>query len=176
MLSPEMLLLPTIGRWLAHWESYTLSLLNLHEVMFARTIGYNFATATDDDLREAFNDWNSRVISNVPAQRLLVYNPKDGWGPLCEFLDLREPKIPFPHVNKREDMTAVLTNQLSRGAFFDRLIFNILTIFIFCCIVFTFHMLSFVHFVDDFTYFFIFVNIFCILLLVSENNSVFALI
>ncbi len=94
---------------------------SLHEVMFARTLERNFATATDDDLREAFNDWNSRVISNVPAQRLLIYNPKDGWGPLS---GPSKPKMPFPHVNKRENMTTVLKNQLSRGVFFDRLIFN----------------------------------------------------
>ncbi len=169
MLSPKMLQRPTIGRRLAHWESNTSSLLSLHEVMLARTLGYNFATATDNELREVFIDWNLRVITNVPGERLLIYNPKDGWGPLCEFLDLREPKMPFPHVNKREDMTAVLTNQLIRGAFFDRLIFNILTLIKFCCIISIFHMLPFVSLADEFTYFFLFVNITFILSCLSAK-------
>ncbi len=123
------------------------------EMLQRPTLGCNFASAIDDELREAFNDWNSRAVSFVPEERLLIFNPKDGWGSLFEFLDLREPKIFFPHVNKREDMTAVLTNQLSRGAFFDRLIFNILTLFILYAMLFIFHL------TDDLTLFFLFVNI-----------------
>jgi len=32
---------------------------------------------------------------------LLVYSIKDGWDPLCKFLDKPVPKKPFPHKNIR---------------------------------------------------------------------------
>jgi hypothetical protein len=46
--------------------------------------------------------WNQAVIDTVPAERLLVWNPKDGWEPLCELLDLPVPEQPLPHVNDTE--------------------------------------------------------------------------
>ena len=37
----------------------------------------------------------------LPPERLLVFEPKDGWNPLCDFLDKPVPaNLPFPHVNK----------------------------------------------------------------------------
>jgi len=32
---------------------------------------------------------------------LLVYNCKEGWEPLCKFLDVEVPPVPFPHENKK---------------------------------------------------------------------------
>jgi hypothetical protein len=46
--------------------------------------------------------WNQEVIDTVPAERLLVWNPKDGWEPLCEFLELDVPEQPLPNVNDTE--------------------------------------------------------------------------
>lgn len=47
--------------------------------------------------------WNQDVIDTVPADRLLVWNPKDGWEPLCEFLELDVPSQPLPNVNDTEN-------------------------------------------------------------------------
>ncbi len=136
-----------------------MSLLSLHEVMFARRLGSNFVTATNVELKEAFKNWNARVIGQVAAERLLIFNPSEGWGPLCRFLDLPEPDVPFPHANKREEMVKVLHTQLRRGVLYDRVIFNVLTLFIFCCVLLTFHMLPFEYPNGDVTYFFFFLNI-----------------
>ncbi|MEY3211422.1 MAG: hypothetical protein RIT28_1903 [Pseudomonadota bacterium] len=35
----------------------------------------------------------------IPAERLLVFEVKQGWGPLCAFLGVPEPSTPFPNVN-----------------------------------------------------------------------------
>jgi hypothetical protein len=35
----------------------------------------------------------------VPADRLLVWKPQDGFEPLCAFLELPVPDAPFPRVN-----------------------------------------------------------------------------
>lgn len=43
------------------------------------------------------------VEERVPAERLLVYEVKQGWDPLCEFLGLEAPQgEPFPHLNEGE--------------------------------------------------------------------------
>ena len=39
----------------------------------------------------------------VPKEDLLVWNVKDGWKPLCEFLQCPVPKIPIPHDNRTGD-------------------------------------------------------------------------
>ena len=33
-----------------------------------------------------------------------MYNVKDGWDPLCKFLDVPIPNIPFPHKNKKGEI------------------------------------------------------------------------
>eukprot|EP00045_Choanoeca_perplexa_P004666 m.39738 g.39738 ORF g.39738 m.39738 type:complete len:251 (-) comp12695_c0_seq1:37-789(-) len=45
----------------------------------------------------------------VPAHQLLIFNVKQGWQPLCTFLDKPVPKEPFPHVNSSADMKKIGT-------------------------------------------------------------------
>ena len=35
----------------------------------------------------------------APKDKLLVFNVKDGWEPLCQFLEVDVPNKPFPHRN-----------------------------------------------------------------------------
>ena len=46
-----------------------------------------------------FNDWVELVKAEIPAERLLVFEVKQGWGPLCRFLGVPEPQEPFPNMN-----------------------------------------------------------------------------
>ena len=39
---------------------------------------------------------------SIKKENLLVFNVKEGWGPLCKFLGVPEPKQPFPNLNSRE--------------------------------------------------------------------------
>ena len=39
----------------------------------------------------------------MPSDRLLVWNVKDGWEPLCSFLNHPIPTTPIPHDNKTGD-------------------------------------------------------------------------
>jgi hypothetical protein len=48
---------------------------------------------------EWFNRYNKEAQEYLPADRLLIYNVKEGWGPLCEFLGEPVPDEPFPHEN-----------------------------------------------------------------------------
>ena len=45
------------------------------------------------------------MIAAIPAERLLVFDVAEGWGPLCEFLDVPVPDAPFPRVNGASDFT-----------------------------------------------------------------------
>jgi len=47
---------------------------------------------------------NEEVKRRVPPERLLVYEVKEGWGPLCEFLGVPEPDEPFPRLNDAAEM------------------------------------------------------------------------
>ncbi|HEX4281096.1 MAG TPA: sulfotransferase [Solirubrobacteraceae bacterium] len=56
-------------------------------------------TFTDEGLAAAMDRWNERVKRDVPADRLLVWEPREGWGPLCDFLEVAVPDEPLPNVN-----------------------------------------------------------------------------
>ena len=39
----------------------------------------------------------------MPAEQLLIFNVKEGWKPLCDFLGVPVPDTPFPRVNSTEE-------------------------------------------------------------------------
>ena len=43
------------------------------------------------------------VRREVPAGRLIEWQPRDGWEPICSRLGLPVPETPFPHENSGED-------------------------------------------------------------------------
>lgn len=57
---------------------------------------------------ETYLAHNEDVKSRVPADRLLVYEVKEGWGPLCEFLDVAVPDGPMPHLNDATSFRAMV--------------------------------------------------------------------
>eukprot|EP01059_Diplonema_ambulator_P034274 TRINITY_DN759_c1_g2_i1.p1 TRINITY_DN759_c1_g2~~TRINITY_DN759_c1_g2_i1.p1 ORF type:complete len:230 (+),score=61.29 TRINITY_DN759_c1_g2_i1:65-754(+) len=44
------------------------------------------------------------VKRTIPSSRLLVFEAKEGWGPLCKFLGKPVPDHPFPHINEAADL------------------------------------------------------------------------
>ncbi|HUR43238.1 MAG TPA: sulfotransferase [Aestuariivirga sp.] len=52
-------------------------------------------------LTKAFIAHNEAVKAAIPAHQLLVYQVKEGWGPLCAFLGVAVPPGPFPRSNDR---------------------------------------------------------------------------
>jgi hypothetical protein len=53
---------------------------------------------------EVFERHNAEIRQRVPGVRLLVYDVKAGWGPLCEFLGVEVPDEPFPRTNDTAEM------------------------------------------------------------------------
>ena len=49
--------------------------------------------------KKFFLDWETEVKRQVPADGLLVHSAKDGWEPLCKFLEVPTPEHDYPRVN-----------------------------------------------------------------------------
>jgi hypothetical protein len=60
-----------------------------------------------DFMIDYFNRWNQLVIDTLPADRLLVFQARDGWEPLCAFLGAAVPDRPYPRVNSSDEMKAM---------------------------------------------------------------------
>jgi len=54
----------------------------------------------------AYDRHNAEVRREVPADRLVEWQPGDGWTPLCKALGVGEPDEPFPHVNTTDEFRA----------------------------------------------------------------------
>ncbi len=54
-------------------------------------------------LADGMTAFNEEVQRTVPAERLLVWEPADGWEPLCAALGVDVPAEPLPHVNDSEE-------------------------------------------------------------------------
>jgi hypothetical protein len=78
---------------------------------FGDMVGCMFA-AFDPDWRDrdaalaAYNRHNAAVRAEVPADRLVEWQPGDGWEPLCAALGLPVPDEAFPHTNSTEEFRA----------------------------------------------------------------------
>lgn len=74
----------------------------IEEIIWRGTFDGRFED--EDHAREVFQSHNNEVVRRVPPERLLVYDVKRGWGPLCEFLGVEVPDEPFPHLNDATGM------------------------------------------------------------------------
>lgn len=54
-------------------------------------------------LERAFHAHTAAVTATIPSDRLLVYQVKHGWGPLCSYLGVPVPDEPFPRTNDRSE-------------------------------------------------------------------------
>jgi hypothetical protein len=57
--------------------------------------------------KAAYERHNTEVWAEVAADRLIEWQPEDGWGPLCAGLGLPEPSDPFPLTNTTADFRAM---------------------------------------------------------------------
>jgi len=62
---------------------------------------------------EVFERHNEEVKEHVAPEKLLVYEVKEGWGPLCEFLGVEVPNTPFPHLNDTGTFRKMIRRRLA---------------------------------------------------------------
>jgi hypothetical protein len=91
------------------WHAY----IEMTRTMLFGRHGLIGTGATDEaSLADVFCRYIDEVKATVPAGRLLVWAPTDGWEPLCEFVGAPVPDQPFPHVND----SAMFQDRVVEGA------------------------------------------------------------
>ena len=100
---------------------------DIHNKMILGIDGAFQGVKSDKERMKKFDEWNQSVIDYVPKERLLVYEVKDGWAPLCKFMDAPIPDMPFFYKNKTKNM-----GHMSR---FINTMFILLIVFIITAII-----------------------------------------
>ena len=87
------------------------------EAFFAKVIAREFGEHIHDRafMLAQFERRRQEVIAAIPAPRLLVYDVREGWAPLCAWLGVPVPEAAFPHANTREEMTQIRTAMSDKG-------------------------------------------------------------
>jgi hypothetical protein len=90
---------------------FSLPLTNFYYLQYIQKIAFSAhktnPTKRNSDLETLYIEWNNHVIETVPDQRLLVYNVKEGWEPLCRFLEVPIPDDEFPFLNDSREFKKV---------------------------------------------------------------------
>ncbi len=61
--------------------------------------------SNEEDTIAYYNKWVQRMRDEIPAEKLLIHESKDGWEPLCKFLGIDDvPNEPYPRVNDTKQM------------------------------------------------------------------------
>lgn len=68
-----------------------------------------------EHLIQRFQEHIEEARNAIPASRLLIFEVKEGWGPLCEFLELPQPDGDFPFVNDEEATKDILNKIIEEG-------------------------------------------------------------
>jgi hypothetical protein len=76
-------------------------------IIAQKTFGFDFSR---DGVIAAFERHNAQVVRRIAPERLLVFDPAQGWGPLCAFLDVPVPDMAFPRTNSREEFWELISN------------------------------------------------------------------
>ena len=72
-------------------------------LMIEKTVWQNELGGKFQDREYALNFFEQRlkqVKAAVPQEKLLVHAARDGWEPLCAFLEVGVPNIPYPRLNE----------------------------------------------------------------------------
>ena len=69
----------------------------IDKTVFGEPFSYRFENR--ESAVQVFNNHVEEVKRVIPEEKLLMHFAKDGWEPLCAFLDVPVPEEPYPWVN-----------------------------------------------------------------------------
>jgi hypothetical protein len=61
---------------------------------------------SEENMIRVYEAHNEEVKRTIPKDRLLVFEAKDGWAPLCAFLGVNVPDQAYPSMNSTEEFNA----------------------------------------------------------------------
>ena len=88
-----------------HW--FSTHLTGEDEQKLVRWLIFGMTGFNEAHFREVYRNHVENFVRWAVENKVdyLMFNVKEGWGPLCRFLDVPEPKEPFPHRNARHPTT-----------------------------------------------------------------------
>lgn len=86
---------------LASYWRWLLAMVDKNSDILSVPVGMPLPPLDKKRAIESYEEHNRRVREIIPADRLLEYNVKQGWQPLCDFLEVENCPIgrPFPNTN-----------------------------------------------------------------------------
>ena len=96
-----------LGSWLGAWLMRNWSYRKYYALLDCMNVAAVSSLQTESTVlfRKKYRELNERVQTVIPKERLLVYNVKQGWEPLCMFLGCEVPQESFPWVNRGQGGT-----------------------------------------------------------------------
>jgi hypothetical protein len=80
--------------------------VQMPRAMLTKTFTPNWSQ--EADAKRAYEAHNVNVRATVPAERLVDWQPGDGWEPICHALGMPVPDAPFPHVNTTDEFRTMI--------------------------------------------------------------------
>ena len=80
-------------RWWSHRKHYAIV-----DAMGSAAFG-SLSSKSTVLFKKKYREHNERVQAVIPEKKLLIFNVKQGWEPLCKFLGCEIPEQPFPRQN-----------------------------------------------------------------------------
>jgi hypothetical protein len=81
------------------------------DVVIDRSLG---GTTDAEGLLAKFNAHEAAVKAAITPERLLVFDVRQGWEPLCRFLGKPLPSTPFPRTNSKEEFFELIEEGMSQ--------------------------------------------------------------
>jgi hypothetical protein len=71
---------------------------------------------TEPVTRKSWDTHMQLLKDHVPEDRLVFYDVRDGWEPLCKALNLPVPEgVPFPNINDSQAIESFAQKHVQRG-------------------------------------------------------------
>ena len=111
-----ILLAPILGMIFAPITTATQVNATLKERFFVQTVikasfgSFNWKSTSL--FKKKYREHNERVQAVIPKDKLLIYNVKQGWELLCEFLECDVPDEEFPMENVASSATQGIISKL----------------------------------------------------------------
>ena len=85
-------------KWLPKFGN-VVRLYNMLEANYNKCAVGNILPKDPANRVQYYEEWVEHVKRTLPADRLLIFNVKQGWEPLCKYLGKPVPSTPFPRIN-----------------------------------------------------------------------------
>ena len=100
------------------FASYLLSGAKMTQQLYMPRLFNNNVEKFLNDKQWANNYYDQRlqeIQEIVPKDQLLIYDVREGWEPLCKFLDKPVPNEPFPRINGRQGLKKLVYRLIIKG-------------------------------------------------------------